>query len=232
MTLKEIRKYFHIPSYSLSKDTFSLHSLTEYGRNAHKYLCSIERKGKSFNVVGYEPTTKIDILKEQVSDYISNLKYDSDYFNPSYRKGVAEELFVHDYLNSLGFGISKYSTDNYYILKDKDIYGFQTTNIRLSFYGLDTFERKDAVSINLHSTDTSWLSIKVNNNMDDLKAGIDSLLKPLLLSESVKNINKADDMINSSEVDYIMNTLKNIDINSTDYKSELKKRLLDLANSI
>lgn len=232
MTLKEIRKYFHIPEYSLSKDLFSLHSLTEYGRSNYKYLCTVERKGKSFNVIGYNPTTKMDILKEQVKDYISNLKYDSDYFNPSYRKGVAENLFVHDYLKSLGFRLSKHSTDDYYVLEDKDIYGFQTTNIRISFNGLDTFERKDVVSINLYSTNTMWLSIKVDNNMDDLKSGIDSILKPLLLSESVKNINKADNMINSSEVDYIMNTLKNIDIKSTDYKSELRKRLLELANSI
>lgn len=214
------------------EDKYLISSLTEHGRFPHKFLCVAEKKGIKFNVVGYEPTAKIDTFKEQVSDYLSKLEYDSEYFNPMLRKGYKEIMYVHDYLTSLGF---KNHHGDIYILKPKNIYGGVTTSIHISFSGLDKSlfdeEPKDVVTIVLHTGDYSWVNVEVNRDFKSLRRGIDSVLKPLMVTEGIKILETSENMMFGG-VEYIINSLRGLDITSENYTSALKNKLLEIANSL
>jgi hypothetical protein len=135
MTLKELKSGFT----DIVKFGGKYHIYIEGGRRSrYKYLASINKKGKSFWVDGFKPTTKINILKSQIDEFIKSLPYDSEYYNPIFRVGVTEEHIMIDHLDSLGFnyGGSNYNS-SYFEYNKKSIYGHKLTNVSLSIVGLD-----------------------------------------------------------------------------------------------
>lgn len=231
MTLKDLKQHYHI--HRVDK-RYRICDLKEGGRYVHKYLCSAEKIGNRFYVIGYEPTSKTEIFKEQVEDYLSKLEYDSEYFYPDLREGVKEVLFVHDYISSLGFKQGGYGEGDCYIYRPKDVFGGITTKISIWFSGLDyqiRDEVKQEININLATGMYSWITVKAKRDFKSLQEGIDSLLATLLLGESVQNIKTAE-KLEVTSVDFISKTLSGLDINSKNYKVELKNRLLTLANSL
>ena len=229
MKVKDLKQYYIVYKY---KDQYHLHSPTESGRLNHKYLCSLDRKNEYFKLGNNKFTSKIEILNQQVQSYLNNLEYDSDYFYPLYTDGIKEELYVHDYMKSLGFK----SHYNVYTYNPKNIYNGNTTKIVLSFYGLtnlgicDTYN-PNTIDIYLSTGNFSCVSISVNRDFKSLTQGIDGLLKPLLLTESINSFNTTDKMDG-----YLSNLQKIVldDHNLTivDYKQTVKNRLIEIANSI
>lgn len=113
--------------------------VSKTGRSVHKYLCLVGKDGKKFFVQGCQPTSKLDVLEKQVKDYVASLPYDSDYYCPAWREGVFEEFIIHDYLTSMGFERPMYSNSHEtYELNDKNIYGFKSSDVIISIYGLWT----------------------------------------------------------------------------------------------
>jgi len=229
MTLKEISQHFKVFKW---ENVYKIHSLTIGGRSVHRYLCSVEKSGTKFNVIGYKKTGSIEELKVQVVDYVLNLEYDSEYFDPAYREGIKEVHFVHDYLRDLGFK----NKSNSYIYHPKNIYGGNTTEIIISFYGLDVFGGWDEfnpkeIKISLSTGADSWVSLTVERNMKALQEGIDSLIKPLLLSESSRNITTAD-KLETVIKDMTINSISGFDIYYADYKKELKEKLLEIIDKL
>lgn len=227
MTLKELNNHFEVFKWG---NVYKVHSLTIGGRSVYKYLCSAEKTGSKFNVIGYKKTSSIEEFKEQVLDYVLNLKYDSEYFDPAYREGIKEVHFVHDYLRELEF---KNESDSY-IYNPKNVYGGKTTKITLSFYGLDVWGNSfnpNEVQINLSTGMYSWVNIKVKRDMKALQEGIDSLIKPLLLSEGARNITTAD-KLETVIKELSINCLDGWDIQSADYRKELKEKLIEIAEKL
>ncbi len=72
----------------------------------NKYLCEIFQSAgkKAYYVAGKPPVGNIEDLQKQIDEYVSSLKYNSDYYFPYYRKGMFEELIINAYLHSLGYG--------------------------------------------------------------------------------------------------------------------------------
>jgi hypothetical protein len=231
MTLEELQKHYYVFKY---KNEYLIHSLTEHGRSNHKYLCLAEKKRNSFKVIGYGFTSDIGAFKNQVDDYLSKLEYDSDYFMPMWRDGFKEECFVNDYMTSLGFK-SHYPT---YTYKNKDVYGGNTTNVMLTFNGLDDCKsynpiNKEEVSIMLWTSDYSWIETKVKRNFKDLQKGIDSLLKPLLLSESIQLLSIENKLKQSNiDIDIKGIDMNNLSLQSQEYKNTLKQKLQDILNTL
>lgn len=232
MTQKDLKD-----NYELYKrdGEFRLHHLTKGGRSVHKYLCSAVGKGTKFNVIGYEPTSKIEVFKAQVEDYLSKLEYDSDYFNPDLREGVKHIWFVHDYLTNLGFRMGGYKEPDAYIYDPKNIFGGNTTKIIISFSGLESGfmvkENLEEVTIILSGMGWSWTTVTVKRNFKDLQTGIDSLLAPLLTTEAGTNLKTAE-KCKIGDVDFIQKSLTGLDVNSINYKSELKNKLLEMAEQL
>lgn len=231
MTLTELKQIYHISKVGKQ---YRICDLEKGGRYVHKYYCSAEKVGDKFYVLGYEPTSKISTFIEQVNDYLSKLEYDSEYFYPDLREGVKEVLFVHDYINSLGFRQGWYGEGDSYIYKPKDVFGGVTTRISIWFTGLD-YQIRDKlpkeVCIHLSTGMYSWITVKAKRDFKSLQIAIDSLLSPLLLSESAQNIKTAE-KLEVGDVDFISKSLDGLNINSKNYKEELKNRLLTLANSL
>jgi len=236
MTIKELKQEYKVDKRD---NTYHLYSLVEQGkRMPSKYLCSINKHGNTkFYVDGFEPTSKFSVLQEQIKNKINSYEYDSEYYNPCYRKGVFEELIIHDYLDSLGF---KSSASEYYVLNDKNIYGFVTSNVTMTIHGLDSFNDvykngapRDTVKVILYTSDYSWVNVTVNRTVEDIKNGIDTLLKPLLITDSSNMINKSEKLKSiGGDVDIILSQLCGLDIKEQDIKSYLKKQLLEIADKL
>jgi hypothetical protein len=230
MTLKDLKNEFS----EVIKFDNKYHLYTLGGkRSPYKYLASVNKKGHSFWVDGFKPTTKIEVLKSQIDEFGKSLPYDSEYYNPMFRAGVTEEHIMIDHLDSLGFKFDG-SNNNYshFIYNKKSIYGHQLTNISVSIYGLDSFNGlKETIKITIDTDDYSWISATCKRTVEDMIKTIDSLLKPLLVTEAVSHINTADKM-GFSNVDIIINKIKGLDIQKTDTKDYLKTRLLEIANTL
>ena len=191
MTKKELITQLELSGYRVYKlkDLIHIYSSTENGRLNHKYLCSLEKENKKYKVYNTEfPfTNSIQGLLHQIEQYLENLEYDSEYFYPLWRDGLKEELYTCDYLTSLGFE----SSYNMFTYKPKDIYGGNTTEITLQILGLsdcgyqDTLNLKETEII-LWTSSYSWVTTKVKRDFKSIKEGIDSILKPLLVAESIK----------------------------------------------
>jgi hypothetical protein len=230
MTLKELKTEFT----DIVKFGGKYQIYVEGGRRSpYKYLASVNKRGESFWVDGFKPTTKMEILKGQIDEFVKSLPYDSEYYNPRFRAGVTEEHIMIDHLDSLGFKHDgSHWNSSYFEYNKKSIYGHQLTDVSLSISGLDAFnELKEMVNIILHLEPGSWVSSKCKRTVEDMIKTIDGLLKPLLVTEAVSHIQTSDKM-KTSDVDIILNQLKDLDAQSTDIKDNVKTRLLEIANSL
>lgn len=229
MTVKELKNEFDY----VIKFNNQYHVYSEGGkRSVYKYLATVNKKGRSLFVTGYKPTTKMQTLKEQINDFVTNLPYDSEYYDPMLRKGLKDELIVIDYLKSINFERDGYVVNNHdrFELKKPSIYGYQATNISLFFIGFDD-KNSDKIDVQLSTGDYSWVSVKCEKDATTIIKTIDSLLKPLLVTETVSNI-KMSDKMKMSDIELKLKQLKNLDIEETDMKKYLKKELLMIANTL
>ncbi len=229
MTVKQLHENF---DYVLkSKGQYHIHS-NNGKRSVYKYLATVNKKGNSFYVTGFKPTTKIDKLKQQIQEYSNSLPYDSEYYSPLYREGIKEELIVIDYLNSINFERPTYNSSDIFELNRKSIYDYQATNISLSFRGLDCWnDIPETVDVILWVDNFSFFSSTCKRDATEIIKTIDSLLKPLLVTESINNI-KTSDKLTMSDIDVKLNKIINLDIKQTDVKQYLKQQLLDIAKTL
>lgn len=248
MTLKDIKTRYKVSKYK-HEGKYIISHLTQTGmRLCDKYLCLLNKKGNKFHVDGQKPTADLNVLEKQVNDYVSSLPYDSEYYYPTLRKGLFEHYIIHDYLKSLGFKNPQYSRSNeLYVLEDKNVYNYVSQKIEISISGLDVWGGLfmsngndtsknilvEDVKIQLHCGDYSWVEIKVKREVESIKKGIESLIKPLLVSDSVYNFNKAEELVNAEGIDIVLNKINNnITTTSVEYRTILKKKLLDIAEKL
>jgi hypothetical protein len=241
MTLEEINNHYTLEKYRENKNQFLVFSNIpgSCNRMVYKYFCLITREGKKFFVGGFEATNKIDVLKSQIEQYVASLKYDSSYFNPHFVPGVTEELIIHDYMHEIGFERPRYTSGDIYRPSKKNIYGYKSNDITISFNGLDKWENgsddlQKEVTINLWTGPFSWISVKTKREVEAIKEGIDSLLKPLLITESVNSFSMSEKLENATmDVDILLKKLSySLDTSTEDFKSTLKSRLLEIAEKI
>lgn len=215
-------------------------------RNVYKYLCSIQKESPTkFKVKGFKKSTsKFEELQQMIDKKVASYKYDSEYYDPNYRRGFFEEIIIHDYMDELGFSRESHSSGyDTYVLKRPSIYGHQATEVVLTFRNLDTLgywspkkgykNFPKEVDIMLSTGDWSWISSKAKRNVEDIKKGINSLLKPLMLTEGVENVKSSEKMEEVGDVDLLMQQFSiAAGMQSKDAKAELKKKLISLAESL
>jgi hypothetical protein len=247
MTLKQINNHYKLENYRENKNQFLVFSNIpgSCNRMVYKYFCLITREGAKFFVEGFEPTDKINVLKSQIEQYVASLKYDSGYFNPHFIPGLTEELIIYDYMHEIGFERPRYTTNDVYVPSNKNIYGYKSNDITISFNGLNKWENRFSglpksddlpkeVSINLWTGPYSWISVKTKREVDAIKEGIDSLLKPLLVTDSVNSFSMSEKLENATmDMDILLKKLSDsLDTSTEDFKSTLKSRLLEIAENI
>ena len=234
ITIKELKKHYNV--FKHDKDTYLIHELNSgNSRMVHKYLCTVHRRqNRYWSVVGGSGSTaKLDKLKANIETYVNSLEYDSEYYYPRYRDGLFEELIIHDYLDKLGF---KYGNDfgdtETYELNQKNIYG-KDSDVSLTFTGLDSFNKvSEYVDIYYSVSWDSWVSIKVKRNVDDIKKGIDSILRPLFISDAATGLINDDKLETEEQLDVLFNKLVGFTSHNTSARETLKCKLIELANSL
>lgn len=247
MTLKEIGNHFKLEKYRENKNQFLVFSKTpgSCNRMVYKYFCLITREGTKFFVEGFEAANNIDVLKSQIEQYVASLKYDSGYFNPHFTQGLTEELIIYDYMREIGFEHPRYTSGDIYVPSKENIYGYKSTDITISFNGLNKWDNLNRwnnksdelpkeVTINLWTGPFSWISVKTKREVDTIKEGIDSLLKPLLVTESANSFSMSEKLENATmDVDILLKKLSDsLDTSTEDFKSTLKSRLLEIAENL
>jgi hypothetical protein len=211
-------------------------------RMVHKYLCSVKKVGPTkFRLRGgRKVTSDFAEFQKMVAKKLDSYKYDSEYYDPNYRRGLFEYFVIYDYMREMGF---KCEDSEYFYLDRKRIYKYQTTNIKMSIYGLDPMGRgffsnddklKKEVTVVLHTGDYSWTEVKAKRNVEEIKSAVDSMLKPLLLSEGVENIVTSDKMDDPTDIEIFFNKF---DFSSLESKPEsaraaIKEKLLALAEEL
>lgn len=234
MTVKELKNNQRFEITDLKHKGMRLvFSKTESGkRDIHKYLCMIGKKGGKFYVQGMEPTSDIKILEENIQTYVSSLPYDSEYYNPLYKKGIFEERIIYDYMVSIGF---KYEKDDLFLLNNKNIYNYVSHDIALTLSGYSAWGTRSSnfkltkdVSISLWTGNYSWIEIKVPREVEAIKKGIDTLLKPLLLTDSVSCLTLSEKLKNVSNLDMTMNRLVGFSLQNIPYRETLKNKLQEV----
>lgn len=235
MTVKELKEKFIVNKYDKG------YQLTH--RTELNYLVDITFNKSYAELKGYPKTKSIFILEEQIKDYCSKLQFPSYCYNPRYREGLFEEMAVHSYMRKIGFEDNN-SWDGgngcYKLNYGENSYGYTATDVRISFFGLsDDFFAKDSLSrnevqITLWVSDWSWVSVKTPRVAEEIVKGIDSLIKPLLVSEGTNLVTHSEKLQNvSRDLDITLTQIsENGDVFSQQYKETLKAKLLELANKL
>jgi hypothetical protein len=206
-------------------------------RMVYKYLTKIEFKDNQARVIGNKskPTRYIKELNKQIKEKINSLPYDSEYYMPLYRKGTFEYFVIYDYLREIGFKHSNsYNSSDFFVLRKDNVYNYSTGSISISINGLSTSGKiEDEINIMLYTGEYSWIEVKAKRKVKDIKTAIDSLLKPLLVSESVNFFETSEKLDNFKDVEITVKKMENMfSVKSESYKKELKKRLLEMAEKL
>lgn len=234
MTINDLKANYIVNKYEKG---YQLTGLTDLN-----YLVDISLNKGYAELNGYPKTKDISVLAEQIADYTSKLQFPSYCYNPRYREGLFEELAVHSYMRKIGFEEDNgwYGSGGYKLNQGKNCYGYTATKIIIHFLGLsddfftrDSLERNE-VSIILTVDEWSFVSVKTTRNAEEIVKGIDSLIKPLLVSEGVNLVTHSDKFTNvSTGMDITLNQIsQDGQMLSQEYKDTLKAKLLELAETL
>jgi len=153
-----------------------------------------------------------------------------------YKEGILEERIIYDYMDQLGF---KHVDDDLFKLNTKNIYNYISNDITLTLSGYSAWgtrfsnnELTKDVRISLWTGDYSWVEVVALREVEAIKKGIDTLLKPLLLTDSVDCLNLADKMKNVSNLDITMNELVGFSSQNVSYKETLKSKLQEVIGKL
>jgi len=201
--LKDLEKHYHLFSMDRGKTT-NLESLTERGDYSAggKHMCHIIKvKQGCYQIPGFEPTSKLTVLLENAKAYTASLKYNSELYNPCFRKGYFEFMAVLEHLKKLGF---KHDNDEHFTLQKENVYGGKRERVAITIHGLDyvcggLFSKSEGISetvdIILWTGDFSWVTVKdIPRNPDNIIPELEGLLKPLLLSNGISDFKSSEQM--------------------------------------
>lgn len=236
MTLKEIKKHFHVSPSLKNKGEYHISSLTERGRFVHKYLTTAYKVKSKFYIDTFEPTGNIDTFIKNVEESVKNKKYDSDYYYPETTLEYKYDIVLRDYIKSLGMQDGYYN--NYYTFKADNIYGGKTLDVAFSY-------RIKGNKIDLSITDAvaseKWRSMStdfilneknpIEQNFDKIISQVDGILKPHILVETARMMVIISKM-NDSIVDLKTNELSETGTYIKTKKAELKGMLQSMLDKL
>lgn len=236
MKIKDLETYYQVSKSSI-KDVYNIHSLTESGLrlNGNKYLCSIYKQGTKFSLYENEDKTfysKLEDLIEAIDKYLHNLKFNSENFYPSFRKGVSVDYCIIDYLRDFDF--DRHYND-VFVYKSKDVFGTENIMINIIIENLSNYD-KDEVNILYRQKDGEWISIKgIQKNVDVIIQNINNLIYPIFISHMTNILNtfeKIENVNMESDIKKFNFNINNLEVNVSDYKESLKNKLQELLKKL
>ena len=244
MKLSEIKQIYNTYPY---EGGYMLFDPTKEGYNLnHKYCGCIKFKNGKACVDGFEYTASIDALKEQLTSYETSLPYRIDYYVPIYKESALVEFVIHEHLRDIGFKSdfmgSGYGIEVYTLNHDKNAYEYKASNFEIGITGLKDkynsntgkYKTPENCTIMLSTGRYRWVETTCKRDAEAIKTAIDSLIKPVLVSEGVNLIKASDKMTNIAPIDITLAEFNpnSLSGKSVEYKQALKTRLLELAESL
>lgn len=233
MKTSEIESYYQVSKCSI-KDVFCLHSLTESGNrlNGNKFLCAVFKQGTKFSLYNENIFyNKIEDLNKAIEDYLTNLKFNSENFYPSYRKGVSTEFCIFDYMKSMDFN----RNDETFTYQKKDAFGSENVKIQIVIDGLGDYDT-NIVNIRYNQNDTNWISIKdIEKTTENIIQNINNLIYPIFISNitnMITTFEKIENVNMDSDFKKINVNMRSLDVNVSDYKETLKNNLQELLKKL
>lgn len=244
MRLGEIKLRYQLHEYK--KDHFVAYSATEKGkRYPDKFLCEIISVKKGFYSVGdFPPTENIQELVSNIEKHVDSLPYDSEYYHPQLLVGHFENYIIRDYMTeTLGFKLNFNSDYPTFQFHPKNVYNFASQKVDISFRRLDPWDcdlkpntsswnnrealPKDIEIILWTGGESGWFTITVEREVEKIKKAIDSLLKPLMVGDSLKAFQEAEKMehLDFKQLDVILTRFSGLDMQTSSYKQTLKTKL-------
>lgn len=203
MTLKELKKHYEILK---TKDSiYHLHTkeVQKVGRYVHKYLASLEKKGKSFRVVGTNNkfSNTLKGIQKQINGKLESNKYDSDLYSPLFRYSHQLRSFIFRTLDNLGFESGSWSDGgelNLMVLKQQTM----SLTEKLYFNHSEIEDDSKQITMTLGTNDSSynWVRTKmdivgdIETDLTNIKESIDGLLKPYFMLKTGSNLTLAEKM--------------------------------------
>ena len=243
MKLKDLKDIFDIEKGN-NNQYYLFNPIIGSGKNLNKqFICVIEKAGNGFKIVPSEHIknpmeiitdvyTHINIFKLAVERYVESLPYHSDFYYPRNLSYVFPMLVVNYFLKNLGF---ETTGNDSYILNQKNIYGGLSNGIEIYINGLDfdTYEECEKITINLYTSKNSYISVSSKKDADSIVLALNSLLKPLFLTNSIQNI-ELSDKLNFEDIELSLNSinLTKLSLKSESYKEKLKIKLEEILEKL
>lgn len=241
MTLKELKNQYKITDM---KDYYLLFSLTEKGKRwIEKYIWHIYKdktKKGYFYVEGYESTSKIDVLIANINEKVASLPYDSEYYIPSLRKELFVVLIVGDLMYEMGFKVLE---NDLFEMEFKDepktniIVRIDMEEVHSGFGGYKSkLYKENKANVQIYTDEYSYMQITTERTPEDIMDGVSTLLNIVLykrMYNSLSLIKKMEKHLKLDlKTDIIKGELKGFSVDETNYNSELKTKLLEMANKL
>jgi hypothetical protein len=239
-TLKELNEHYKIYGKYDDEYPYLVYDKREGSskRSVRKYLCCLKKKNNRFAIVGTEKYfSKIEDIKKAINNYVKSLEFDSEYYNPSYRKGYFEEMVIVDFLYERGFKSSHGFGGNSmnFELTEKNIYGGNTDKISITIRGLNCMGDNipEMVNIILWTGNYSWIEDSAIREPKEIIKKLNSILKPLFLTEGVRNVNHSENY-SIEQFNATLNELDSTGFNkyTKEYKEELKSKLTTILEKL
>ena len=172
-----------------------------------KFYISTDGKKFVFNEEEYDT---VESLVKAMDDYYSTMPFDSEIYNPLYRKNFRVEMALHDYLLSLGFKMSWDSRLSCYYLED--VYSQKICEV--------SFDVKDDTTVGvvtkyiLADDNSKNRSIKVPfDSLDSAIGAVNSILGTYCLALNAQMIKLLDSLTSSRAT-----TMLDVTFNLTELK--------------
>lgn len=243
MLLKDLKEHFHVSDFEKDKYLLCSKKGDDGKYMCRQFYCVVEKVGTTkFKIVPSKhfngklamntllPTSDIEMLCTCVDEYVKSLPFHSDTYYPTYQDNCFYIYACGEYLKGIGFENSKqHSQDGeLYELVNKDVYGKPNT-ILLGIYGINMLDDNpnDEVIVNIHNSDTHWMSLKCKKDIIDVIDTINSMLLPLFVGNSINQFKLAN-KLNMSNIDGLEQfsfNLKTYSIDKVNYKQLLIEKL-------
>ena len=252
MLLKDLKEHYCVSDFEKNKYLLYSKKGDDGKYMCRQFYCVVEKVGTTkFKIVPSKhfngklamntllPTSDIKMLCACVDEYVKSLSFHSDAYCPTYRDNVFYIYACAEYLKGIGFENSKqYSRDGeLYELVNKDVYGKPNT-ILLGIYGIDMLDDNpnDEVIVNIHNSDTHWVSLKCKKDIIDIIDTINSMLLPLFVGNSINQFKLANKLSSSmssidglEQVSFNTNTFS---IDKVNYKQLLIEKLENMLENL
>lgn len=243
MLLKDLKEHFVVSDFEKGK--YLLYSKSDDGRYlAIQFYCVVEKVGTTkFQIVPskhfegnihdniFHPTNFIGRMIENVDEYVKSLPFHSDIYQPNYRENCFYSYACAEYLETLGFSRSRdgFTHADLFEMENKDVYG-KPNKIMLGFFGLDLMDEKSTdVIVKLYTSNTEWISFKVEKDISKMIDFINKLLSPLFIGNSIKqfeNFKKLNKMTGDfPSIEKTVVDVNTYQVNSENYKDKLIEEL-------